>query len=406
MLTEKRKNLIYLITYIGYASIYISRINLSMAGPDLKAAGILTTAQLGFLGTAFSVVYALGRLFNSMRADGVEPRTMIGTGLLFTGLAGIGVGMLPPYGGILLLWCVNAFAQSMLWSSVLRIVHALYDGSDRQISRLSFVASTVASGQVAGILLALFLLGRLGLRWAFLLPGLFTLLAGVTVFLTFPLINNAAAGKTDGGAENTALPQSGNPFRKLKQMFGFEEVRLAAAPSVFMGLMKDNVTLWMAVYFVDTYGIDLSGTTGYVLFIPLVGLAARLLFPAVLKLFGNNEHKVSRYSFAGSAAASLVLLLVKDPLASVIALSLVYAFMSLTNSSFLSVFPVRFAKEGCIASITGVMDFTAYIGAGIGSAVFGLLIGAFGYGAMFAVWLFASAAGYLILRKLCTYKKE
>jgi len=405
-LTDRRKDLIYLITYIGYASIYMNRINLSMAGPDLKSAGILTTAQLGFLGTAFSVVYATGRLFNSMLADTMEPRTMIGIGLFTTGLAGLFVGALPPFAGILLLWCVNAFAQSMLWASVLRIITSMYSDDAKRTARLSSVVSTVAAGQVAGILFSLLFLNNLGLRWAFILPGLFTFAMALTVFLTYPLVDG---GKEDPGVAQKAQKKKAkieNPFRRMAELMKIPEVRLAMIPSAFMGLMKDNATLWMTVYFVDTYGIDLNATTGFVLFIPLVGLGARLLFPVFLKLAKNNEHLVSLYTFAGSLVASVLLVTVKNSLVAVICLSMVYACMSLTNSSMLSIFPARYAARGCMAAISGVLDFVAYLGAGLGSTVFGLTIDTFGYGFMYASWAVMSVAGFLIMQKLLRVQKN
>lgn len=431
-LTKQRKNLIYLITYLAYTSIYIARINLSMAGPEMKALQVLTTSQLGLLGTAFSVFYAVGRLLNSLRSDTEEPKKMIGIGLLFTGLANIGIGFLPPFAGTLLLWCANAFAQSMLWSSVLRIVCALYEEGPVRATRLSFMVSTVAAGQIAGILVASAVLSHLGLCWAFYLPGLITLALSAAVFLLYPQLEKTSAPGPKAPVISKTAQVSPNPpasdflkadssaFKKngsclhqtVKVMFlqkllpkvrgilGYDSVRLMLLPDLFMGLMKDNVTFWMAVYFVDEYGIDLSGVAGYVLLIPLVGLAGRLLFPLALKLCGGNEHKVSLISFAGCFLASLLLLLVRNALLAVICLSLVYAFMSLANSSMISIFPSRFASRGCMGSISGLMDFAAYLGAGIGSLLFGFTIEKAGYSSMFAVWAVLSAAGCLILKKM------
>ena len=58
----KRNRLIFLIVYLAYTSIYIARVNLSMAGPDLNVEGIVTTAGLGLLGGIFSTVFAAGFL--------------------------------------------------------------------------------------------------------------------------------------------------------------------------------------------------------------------------------------------------------------------------------------------------------------------------------------------------------
>ena len=52
MIISKNK-LIFLVVYLAYASIYIARVNLSMAGPGLIDLGILSTAEIGALGSVF-----------------------------------------------------------------------------------------------------------------------------------------------------------------------------------------------------------------------------------------------------------------------------------------------------------------------------------------------------------------
>ena len=43
----KKTGLVFIITYLAYTSIYISRLNLSIASPELSGQGILTAAQIG-----------------------------------------------------------------------------------------------------------------------------------------------------------------------------------------------------------------------------------------------------------------------------------------------------------------------------------------------------------------------
>lgn len=396
-MSQKKKNFVYAICYMAYASIYVARLNLSMASPELKEAGALTTAQIGYLGTAFSVFYATGRLLNGMRADTEQPKKMITTGLLVCAAANIVIGFLPPFAGILLLWSANAFAQSMLWSSVLRMVAHLYkDDGELLTKRLSFMVSSVAAGNIAGILVSMVLIARFGVRFAFIIPGLLTLLAGAAVFATFPQVPESSDAKET---------KAENPVKKMFAILTDRDVKTVFLPSVFHGMMKDNVTLWMAVYFVDTFAIDLSASAGYVLLIPVVGLIARLLYPAALTAGKRNEHRVAVAAFAGCLLSSVILGFLKNPLIAVTALSLVYAFTSLINSSFLSIFPARFAEKGCMASVSGLMDFCNYLGAAIGSFVFGHTIDRFGYGFMFGTWAVISLLSVLILWKLAAVKK-
>ena len=124
---KKRTMWIFLVCYLAYTAIYIARVNLSIVSPELKNMEMLDAAEIGMLGSVFSVVYACGRMINGYIGDKQPPWLMMSVGLFFAGISNILIGFFPPFVGILLLWGVNAFSQSMLWSSVLKIVSSIYD---------------------------------------------------------------------------------------------------------------------------------------------------------------------------------------------------------------------------------------------------------------------------------------
>ena len=74
---SKRALCLFFICYIVYTSVYIARLNLSMASPGLIESAILTTRNIGLLGSMFSVIYAAGRLFNGYLSDKIRPCIMI-----------------------------------------------------------------------------------------------------------------------------------------------------------------------------------------------------------------------------------------------------------------------------------------------------------------------------------------
>lgn len=113
-----------MILYLAYTSIYVARVNLSVAGPKMIDANLLSTVQLGALGSIFSTIYAIGRLINGGMSDRKPPWLMLTTGLAVAGLSNILVGAFPPFIGVFVLWAANAYAQSMLWSSVLCVIYA------------------------------------------------------------------------------------------------------------------------------------------------------------------------------------------------------------------------------------------------------------------------------------------
>lgn len=378
------KGVIFWLLYFSYVAIYMARQNLSMASPALQDAGLLTAAQLGFIGSVFSVIYSCGRLFNGILGDRLAPKILIVAGLMFSGLANLLIGFLPPYLILLMLWCINAFAQSMLWSSLVRTTSELYDKS-RAGKKVSILVSSVSVGNIAGIVVTSWLVSSFGVRSAFIVPGALTALAALCVLYIVP-----AAPKTEG-------PRQPFPFKAL---FTDRKVLGILLPAMFHGAMKDNIPLFMPIFFKDLFAMDIASMAGYVLLIPVVGLIGRLAYPICYKLAKQRENMISTICFVLCALLSGALCLPGvSPLLAAIFLSLIYAMVSMINTSFLSMLPLHFAQKGLVSSVSGITDFATYLGAGIASAIYGVFIdgGIAGYTYMFLSWAVLGILSVLIL---------
>lgn len=381
---KKQTTRIFLVCYIAYLFIYVARLNLSMAAPGLKNLQILTMEQIGLLGSAFSVIYACGRLLSGILSDRIAPWKMISTGLILCGISNLCFGMFPPFAAILLLWGTNALAQSMLWGSILRILSAIYPESVAK-KRASYMATTVASGNLVGILLNSALINRFGLAWAFVVPGGITLLISLLVVCNTRHVQPVVEQKTQQN------------FGKLLKNASVQKMLF---PALVHGVLKDNISLWMAVYIMDSFGVDLEQSSYYILLIPLLGFLARLLAPELYRLAGERDRPMLAGGFAVCIAGALLLVFGASSTWLAIAyLSLVYMAVSVMNACFLSFFPLQFAKEGAVASVSGIMDFATYLGTGISSMIFGVLIEGYGYGAMFATWAVLCGMAFLLQRK-------
>jgi len=207
---------IFLICYIAYTCIYIARLNLSMASPAMRDAGILTATQLGFIGSAFSVVYSCGRLFNGILVDRMAPKVLVTAGLVLTAAANLLIGILPPYILVLTLWCINAFGQSMLWSAMLRIMTGVY-GKAQADKKVPILVSSVSVGNILGILFSSQLVSWFGIRVAFLVPGGMAAVMGLLVLWMIPHTGGAPAG-------------SKKPF-PFRQLLRSKEIRGILLPS-------------------------------------------------------------------------------------------------------------------------------------------------------------------------------
>lgn len=388
---KNKKSFIFTICYIAYTSIYIARLNLSMASPDMIACGIIDKAQFGMLGSAFSIIYAFGRLLNGRLSDKNPPWLMISAGLILSSAGNLSISLFPPFTGIMIMWSINAFAQSMLWSSVLCIASSMY--SDEEAKRkISYMVTSVAVGNIFGIVVNTAVITILGLRFAFIIPGALTLIAAS--FVIFFTRNISSSQKKASGAH---ISMSGLVKDKT--------VRRILTGAVLHGVMKDNISLWMTVYFVDMFGINLEQSTYFVLFIPIIGFIGRMLYPICYSLCRLNEHRVSLFAFISCALFSLPLCFsVNSPFIAAICLSVIYASVSLINTSILSIYPLRFSESGNVASVSGIMDFATYFGAGASSVVYGFVVKSFGYTPMFISWASVSVISAFVLGNLSRKK--
>ena len=374
---------VFLICYFAYVSIYVARLNLSMAAPALKELAVLTTAQIGFLGSMFSVVYACGRLLSGIIGDRTAPWKMISFGLILCGISNCLIGLFPPYIAFLLLWGVNAFAQSMLWGPILRILSAIYP-EELAKKRASYMGTAVAAGNMAAILLNTELINRWGAQWAFLVPGCVTLVLCAFVLLRTRTISPAQAESIKTGYLDLLKNKT------LQSML---------IPAVIHGVMKDNISLWMTVYVMEKFGINLEQSAYFILLIPALGFVGRMIAPALFRFSHGQERPLLIGSYLTCAICSLLLILLPvSAWAAVIYLSLIYMAVSVINACMLAFFPIQFSHEGHVASVSGIMDFATYLGTGLSAMVYGMMIENWGFGSMYISWMVLSILAIPLLQ--------
>ena len=187
----------------------------------------------------------------------------------------------------------------------------------------------------------------------------------------------------------------------MLSMLKNKKILSMGVPAVFHGVMKENISLWMAVYIVDRYCVDLSTSSYYILLIPTIGFIGRTLYPFTYRLCKNKENTVSLAGFIVCIVSS-ILLCIKgvNIVVAMLCLSAIYAAVSMINTSILSIFPLHYVKTGNVASISGVMDFATYLGGGVASFIYGLVIEYFGYTPMFVSWLVISVISVLFIFRI------
>ena len=244
----------FLLAYAAYSSVYIARLNFPVASALYEAAGTLSKKQIGIIGSVFSFCYAIGKIPNGYLGDRLSSRFVIVCGLAVTGISNLFIGFLPHFYSIAVFWGLNAYGQSMIWGPMLRSFSENYH---EQLYRsvMQYLVSAVAVGSILGLCLSSRCVTVYGVTACFAIPGLFALLMAVLIRLFFL----DSPGKK---SEHPAIS------RAIAAVFEKRRFRQMILPAMAHGMIKDNINVWLALYFVDSYQTDVSRMAGFLFFVP------------------------------------------------------------------------------------------------------------------------------------------
>lgn len=103
--------------FISYACMYLIRNNLKSAQPLMKTQLGFTTTELGYIGFAFSITYALGKTILGYIIDGRNSKRAIAVLLSMSATMVLVIGIIllmgkKPVGAVLFFWGVSGFLQA------------------------------------------------------------------------------------------------------------------------------------------------------------------------------------------------------------------------------------------------------------------------------------------------------
>ncbi|MBE2894576.1 MFS transporter [Spirabiliibacterium falconis] len=98
---------------IGYIIFYVCRLSFTVAKPALVNNGVLTPTELGVIGAATFVTYAVGKFVNSAAADHTNVVRFLSAGLFLSALANFAMGLTGSAIGLTIIWAFNGWVQSM-----------------------------------------------------------------------------------------------------------------------------------------------------------------------------------------------------------------------------------------------------------------------------------------------------
>lgn len=382
-----------------YMTLYCCRLNLGNAAAAMMDGLGWTAKDIGVLTSVLFWTYGVGQLVNGRLSEIAGPGRFIVFAALLSPLCNLLMSFQSQLAVMAVLWACNGYVQSMAWAPGLALIAGWWPG-ERHGFAAGFAHAFSGFGQalcMVAVAASLKWLPSLGWRSCFLLPAAIPLFA----LLFYKLLvkeSPAGAGLPDLAEADPEAAENEETMRKLVKengnlypyLFLLKNRRFAAWLVILFlaGIIRYGMITWIPLYFTDRFGVDVTAGLFRSLAFPVGMGAGTFVLPVLTDRFCPRDRLPAVIFCGGLLALSVAAFALLDPAAA--------AGGILTGAVlFLAGFAV-YAITGCAfsyacdvggrvftATASGVLDFSAYMGAAAQSLVYGFFLSRLGWNMVF-----------------------
>ncbi len=404
---------IFISTWITYSTFYLCRANISIAIPGIMKEFGYSKTTLGAILTCLFITYAIGQFINGQLGDKFGARKLISFGLLISGALNIVFGFSGIITAMMIFWGLNGYFQSMGWGPSVKVVANWFPPEKR--GRMSgFLGTSYQIGNAYSWILAGFVVGLLGWRWAFWIPGIIVIVSALHWYLRgrnapeevgLPTIEAEAEGREATGdiREDHHLGFSHTLSIVLKS-----PVIWAVALALFcLNIVRYGFMSWAPTYMFEVQKAAISTAAYKAIAIPMAGCLGAILAGWITDRFFQSRR-------APVATIMLILLGLSAWLFPRIpAERWVLSFICLLIIGFMTygphilmvgTIPMDFGTRKVASSAAGFIDCMGYVGAAFTGVGSGWLVDSYGWNAAFYLWIAGAFVAAILMALLWNYK--
>lgn len=370
---------------ILYCFLYCGRQNLSYAIPTMMSEEGWTALQLGVLSSVQFWTYALGHLVNGRLGEIVGLNRLIIVGMVLSAIMNLMIGFQSGLFIIAVLWGINGYVQSMLWSPGMALIANWWPGRKRGFA-IGFANAFSGLGSVVtafAVTVSLVLFPNIGWRGAFIGP------AGImlVVVLMYPFfckekpsdigipeyIDPDEVRESNESELKEITDKKGKlyPYIYLLKKWKFDLWIVIIACS---SIARYGLLTWIPTYYVEVFEVDIeAGILGSVV-CPLGMAAGALVIPWLSdKVWSQNRLPWVIISSVASALAVFGFMHAEPGIGASVLL-FVSGFFIYGINSLVWTFATDVGGRVFGSTATGILDCAAYIGASVQAIYFGSVL--------------------------------
>lgn len=395
-LQGKRASGFILLCGIVYMCSYITRINYGAVIADLIPTLGITKSAAGLVSTTAFFTYGAGQIVSGILGDRFDARRQVAIGILGTVLCNLGMMLLSDIRAMTVIWGINGIFQAMFWPPMARLMTEHLHPAD-YANGCVMVTSGGSIGTILVYLMTPLLLWCASWRAVFFCSAVIGLL---TCFVWMITTRNL-------------LPRTGVPIQKitadapLQSRLPFTRTAIVllsvvCAAIVMQGILRDGVTTWMPTFLSEKFGLSASLSVLSGVLLPIFSIVSCMIATALERKLQNEV--LCGTLFFGICTLSSVCLRLLDirgdsmtaVLASVLLLALMNGAIHGANMMLTSRFSPHFRKFGRIATVSGIVNASTYIGSALSVYGFAAVSDARGWSAVVSLWFLIGGIGTLL----------
>lgn len=377
---------LFLLCWSAYFSIYICRLNFSVIMPELTKNNILTETQIAAVSSAFFICYGAGQLFSGILGDKISPRILIFIGTFVSAVSNLIIFVLySSHACLTLFWGLNGIVQSLVWSPILRIAGDYFERNDRTKFGTD-ISTSVTLGTLASYGIGLATLLVLPWKYVFLTCGLCTLVSSVFwITQTGKLNLYGKSAKIQTQKSSPALS-----LKKFLKLFVSSGCLVMIVPIAIHGTLKDSVTQWSPTFFADKFNFTTDISVLLTMVLPIINVSGAYIARAINSKL-KNALKTSVLFFTATMLflALMRIIGINSSVFSLLCVAVITTSMHAANVMLITMVPLSFAKFGCVSTVAGLLNASAYIGCGALNFVAGKVLSSSksSWDGLFIFWL-------------------
>lgn len=380
-----------------YFGSYITRKNYAIVIAEIVAFEGIGEADAALADTLALISYGIGQIVSGILGDKFKPRNLITCGLTATTIINFLMALIPDPYIRAVLWCINGFAQSMMWPPLVRIMAASMDEEA--------YSKTCVNVNVAGISGTVFIYLTASLVWIPYFSWKHVFYFSAFLCCIIDLLWIFLSKKTPQPGPTIRKKKEPAPENKLsKKALLSSGILFIAVAIIMQGMLRDGVSTWVPSFMMETFGMDSNSAILKSVLIPIIGMLFLKIAQFVQKKFVSDEILAAATIFTAGLAFSIVLFFCydKNEYISLALAAIITGCMHGVNLFLVCVVPAKFEKYGIVSTMSGLINSLTYVGSALATEGFALTKQYAGWTVTIGSWLVIAAIG--ILCCLLAYK--